>query len=90
MVSTIQDRVKEIQQKIASCLSLKTSQLVFEFNEMPDYVDLFTIQWKLKGTTEIHQSYFRAFNMMDALDKFYYGRSINSIIIYSITLNPIA
>ena len=45
MVSTIQDRVKEIQQKIASCLSLKTSQLVFEFNEMPDYVDLdlFTI-----------------------------------------------
>ena len=133
MVSTIQDRVKEIQQKIASCLSLKTSQLVFEFNEMPDYVDLdlftinavhkqqfffystegrdkiealemmlkyaknnlniedsFTIQWKLKGTTKIHQSYFRAFNMMDALDKFYYGRSINSIIIYSITLNPIA
>ena len=117
----------------SSCLSLKTNQLVFEFNEMPDYVDLdlftinavhkqqfffystegrdkiealemmlkyaknnlniedsFTIQWKLKGTTEIHQSYFRAFNMMDALDKFYYGRSINSIIIYSITLNPIA
>ncbi|MBE1615992.1 hypothetical protein IDF54_14140, partial [Flavobacterium sp. SaA2.13] len=74
--------------------------MVFEFNEMPDYVDLdlftinavhkqqfffystegrdkiealemmlkyaknnlniedsFTIQWKLKGTTEIHQSY---------------------------------
>ena len=30
MVSTIQDRVKEIQQKIASCLSLKTNQLVFE------------------------------------------------------------
>ena len=45
MVPTIQDRVKEIQHKIADCLSLKVDQLVFEFSELPDYVDLdlFTI-----------------------------------------------
>ena len=52
--------------------------------------DSFTIQWKIKGDTEIHQSHFRAINMMDALDKFYFGRSISSIVIYSIVLNPIA
>mgnify|MGYP004216417539 FL=1 len=52
--------------------------------------DSFTIQWKVKGDTDIHQSHFRAINMMDALDKFYFGRSINSIVIYSIVLNPIA
>ena len=133
MIPKVKDRVIEIQEKIAACLSINTDQLVFEFNEMPDYVDLdlftinavhkqqfffhstegrdkiealelmlkyaknnfniedsFTILWKLKGSTTIHQSHFRAFNMMDALDKFYYGRSINSIIVYSIILNPIA
>ena len=133
MIAKTKDRVSEIQKKIASSLSIKSDLLVFEYHEMPDYVDLdlftinevhkqqfffhstegrdkiealelmlkyaknnfniedsFTIQWKLKGSTTIHQSHFRAFNMMDALDKFYYGRSINSIIVYSIILNPIA
>jgi hypothetical protein len=52
--------------------------------------DSFTFQWKLKGSTEIHQSYFRGKNIMDALDKFYFGRSISSTTIYSIVLNPLA
>ena len=133
MITKTKDRVLEIKKKIAQSLSLSIEQLVFEFHEMPEYVDLdlftinavhkqqfffhssegrdkiealemmlkyaenklniedsFTIQWKIKGSTEIHQSHFRAINMMDALDKFYFGRSINSIIIYSINLNPIA
>ena len=45
MIPKVKDRVIEIQEKIAACLSINTDQLVFEFNEMPDYVDLdlFTI-----------------------------------------------
>ena len=133
MIANIKDRVSQIENKIASNLSIGSQQLIFEYHEMPDYVDLdlftvnevhkqqfffhstegrdkiealelmlryasnklfiedsFTIQWKIKGDTEIHQSHFRAINMMDALDKFYFGRSISSIVIYSIVLNPIA
>ena len=133
MIANIKDRVSQIENKIARSLSIKLDQLVFEYHEMPNYVDLdlftinevhkqqfffhstegrdkiealelmlkysnnklfiedsFTIQWKVKGDTKIHQSHFRAINMMDALDKFYFGRSISSIVIYSIVLNPIA
>jgi len=133
MIANVKDRVSQIENKIASTLSIGSHQLIFEYHEMPDYVDLdlftvnevhkqqfffhstegrdkiealelmlkyasnklfiedsFTIQWKIKGDTEIHQSHFRAINMMDALDKFYFGRSISSIVIYSIVLNPIA
>lgn len=133
MIANVKDRVSQIENKIASTLSIGSNQLIFEYHEMPDYVDLdlftvnevhkqqfffhstegrdkiealelmlkyasnklfiedsFTIQWKIKGDTEIHQSHFRAINMMDALDKFYFGRSISSIVIYSIVLNPIA
>ena len=133
MINNITTRVEEIQDKISQSLGLSNNQVVFEFNKMPNYVDLdlftinaihkqqfffhstegrdeiealelmlkyvknqliiddsFTIQWKLKGSTEIHQSYFRAKNMMDALDKFYFGRSVSSITIYSIVLNPLA
>lgn len=133
MITKTEDRVTQIQNKIAESLSINLDQLLFEYHEMPDYVDLdlftinevhkqqfffhssegrdkiealelmlkyadnklyiedsFTIQWKVKGTTEVHQSHFRAINMMDALDKFYFGRSVSSIMIYSIILNPIA
>ncbi|MBM78132.1 MAG: hypothetical protein CL846_06590 [Crocinitomicaceae bacterium] len=133
MINNITTRVEEIQGKISQSLGLSNNQVVFEFNKMPNYVDLdlftinaihkqqfffhstegrdeiealelmlkyvknqliiddsFTIQWKLKGSTEIHQSHFRAKNMMDALDKFYFGRSVSSITIYSIVLNPLA
>ena len=133
MLTKIKDRELEIKNKIAQSLNIELDQMVFDYHQMPDYVDLdlftinkvhkqqfffhssegrdkiealelmlkyvknklfiedsFTIQWKVKGETEIHQSYFRAINMMDALDKFYFGRSVNSIVIYSIILNPIA
>jgi len=133
MITKTKDRLKGLQNKIAKSLSMNINQLVFDFHEYPNYVDLdiftinavhkqqfffhstegrdkiealelmlkytnnqlvikdsFTIQWKIKGATEIHQSHFRAVNIMDALDKFYFGRSINSITIYSIVLNPIA
>jgi hypothetical protein len=52
--------------------------------------DSYTIQWKLLGSNKIHQSYFRAKNIMDSLDKFYYGRSLSSVIVYSIQLNPLS
>ena len=50
----------------------------------------YTIQWSLMGEEELHTSYFRANNIMSALDKFYHGRDLNSIIVFSVTLNPIA
>ncbi|MFN3342065.1 MAG: hypothetical protein ACK40M_05165, partial [Flavobacteriales bacterium] len=50
----------------------------------------YTIQWSLRGETELHTSYFRAKNIFDALDKLTYGRDLNSIIVYSVVLNPIS
>ena len=50
----------------------------------------YTIQWCLKGENELHTSYFRAANIFQALEKFSYGRDVNSVIIFSITLNPIS
>jgi hypothetical protein len=39
----------------------------------------YTIQWVAKGDQELHTSYFRAGNIMDALQKLYYGRDMNTI-----------
>ena len=70
---------------------MEALELMLKYADNKLYIeDSFTIQWKVKGTTEVHQSHFRAINMMDALDKFYFGRSVSSIMIYSIVLNPIA
>jgi hypothetical protein len=49
----------------------------------------YTIQWRAKGETELHTSYFRARNMYEALDKLYYGRDINTLSVFHVTLNPI-
>ena len=35
-----------------------------------------TIQWIKIGDNRLHTSYFRASNMYEALDKFYYGRDM--------------
>lgn len=66
-------------------------------SKMLDYVknykekeSSYTIQWSLKESNELHTSYFRAKNVLDALDKFYYGRDLNSIIVFSVKLNPIS
>jgi hypothetical protein len=50
----------------------------------------YTIQWVVKGDTELHTSYFRAGNILDALQKLYYGRDMNTITVFSVVLNPIS
>lgn len=50
----------------------------------------YTIQWVMKGDTELHTSYFRAANVLDALEKLYYGRDMNTITVFSVVLNPIS
>jgi len=49
-----------------------------------------TIQWVKIGENKLHTSYFRAKNMYEALDKFYYGRDMGSYKIFSIALNPVS
>lgn len=50
----------------------------------------YTIQWVAKGDAELHTSYFRAGNIMDALQKLYYGRDMNTLTVFSVVLNPIS
>lgn len=50
----------------------------------------YTIQWVAKGDQELHTSYFRAGNIVDALQKLYYGRDMNTITVFSVVLNPIS
>ena len=50
----------------------------------------YTIQWVAKGDKELHTSYFRASNVMDALQKLYYGRDMNTLTVFSVVLNPIS
>jgi hypothetical protein len=49
-----------------------------------------TIQWIKVGDNRLHTSYFRASNMYEALDKFYYGRDMSQYKIFSIVLNPVS
>ncbi len=49
-----------------------------------------TVQWIKIGENTLHTSYFRAQNMYEALDKFYYGRDIGQYKIFSIALNPVS
>ena len=50
----------------------------------------YTIQWVAKGNKELHTSYFRASNILDALEKLYYGRDRNTITVFSVVLNPVS
>jgi hypothetical protein len=50
----------------------------------------YTIQWVARGQQELHTSYFRAGNVIDALQKLYYGRDMNTITVFSVVLNPIS
>jgi hypothetical protein len=50
----------------------------------------YTIQWSLKGENQLQTSYFRAKNILGALDKLYYDRDPNSITVFSVTLNPLS
>jgi hypothetical protein len=50
----------------------------------------YTIQWVAKSGRELHTSYFRASNILDALEKLYYGRDRNTITVFSVVLNPVS
>jgi predicted ATP-grasp superfamily ATP-dependent carboligase len=50
----------------------------------------YTIQWVAKNDKELHTSYFKAGNIMDALQKLYYGRDMNTITVFSVVLNPVS
>jgi hypothetical protein len=50
----------------------------------------YTIQWATKNNNELHTSYFRASNILNALEKLYYGRDRNTITVFSVVLNPIS
>ncbi len=50
----------------------------------------YTIQWSLKESTELNTSYFRASNLLSAIEKFYFERDVNSTVVFSVVLNPIS
>ncbi len=65
--------------------------------KMMDYVknyrereSSYTIQWQTKDDKQLHTSYFRASNILDSLDKLYYGRDRNTITVFSVVLNPVS
>lgn len=65
--------------------------------KMLDYVktyrdkkNSYTIQWSIKGDNELHTSYFRAKDIMEAIGKLHFGRDPNSITIFSVVLNPLS
>ncbi len=65
--------------------------------KMLDYVQTskekensYTIQWVAQGEHELHTSYFRSSNILDALEKLYYGRDRNTITVFSVVLNPVS
>jgi hypothetical protein len=64
--------------------------------EMLEYVKTYkertssyTIQWSARGDNGLQTSYFRAKNVVEALDKLFYDRDPNSITVFSVMLNPI-
>lgn len=50
----------------------------------------YTIQWITKNDKELHTSYFRASNILDVLEKLYYGRDRNTITVFSVVMNPVS
>lgn len=50
----------------------------------------YTIQWSLKGEDSLHTSYFRAKDIFQALEKFSFGRDRNTMVVFSIILNPLS
>ncbi|MCX8489707.1 MAG: hypothetical protein ORN54_01420 [Cyclobacteriaceae bacterium] len=73
------------------------SDKVDALRKMWDYVqnykekeNSYTIQWVTKSDSELHTSYFRAGNILEVLEKLYYGRDRNTITVFSVVLNPVA
>jgi len=77
--------------------TVEGSSKIEALKEMLEYVEnykeaesSYTIQWSLKGENSLHTSYFRAKNILGALDKLYFERDPNSIKVFSVMLNPIS
>ena len=77
--------------------TVEGSSRIEALKEMLEYVEnykeaesSYTIQWSLKGENSLHTSYFRAKNILGALDKLYFERDPNSITVFSVMLNPIS
>ena len=51
---------------------------------------VFTIQWRAIKEKELHTSYFSAPNIQAARDKFFFGRDLHSITVFSVSLNPLS
>tara|TARA_Y100000739_G_C20575164_1_gene449868 strand:+ start:333 stop:725 length:393 start_codon:yes stop_codon:yes gene_type:complete len=51
---------------------------------------VFTIQWRALKDKELNTSYFSAPNIQAALDKFFFGRDLHSITVFSVSLNPLS
>lgn len=67
------------------------------FRQMLKYVQYhkeeessYTIQWTLLGENKLHTSYFRSNSILGALNKLYFDRDPNGIIVFSVILNPIS
>jgi predicted ATP-grasp superfamily ATP-dependent carboligase len=65
--------------------------------KMRDYVmssyeneNSYTVQWMRIGENNLFTSYFRANNMYEVLDKFFYGRDQTQHRIFSIVLSPLS
>jgi len=70
---------------------LEAAHKVLEYvNKFYQKEDTYTLQWIKIGEQNLHTSYFRAKNIYEVLDKFYFERDVNSYRIYSISLNPIS
>jgi carbamoylphosphate synthase large subunit len=77
--------------------SVKAVDKVEALQKMQKYVNqqhkdenTYTVQWRKSGERELHTSYFRAKNMYDALDKFYYNRDMTTYTVFNVALNPVA
>lgn len=55
-----------------------------------DRTSSYTVQWSARGNNSLQTSYFRAKNVLEALDKLFYDRDPNSITVFSVILNPIS
>lgn len=66
-------------------------KLVLDYvKDFKDEDNSYTIQWSLRNDNELHTSYFRAKDIPEAIDKLQYGRDPNSLVIFSVVLNPIS
>ncbi len=50
----------------------------------------FTIQWAIRGSNQLHTSYFRGADIFDVLRKFIFGRDKSAIVVYSVHLNAVS